>query len=258
MIIFLTSCISFQLDAYRKTIHTHIWTTHSLMILARHSDILTLFGTSEIELINGSWCAFAVWWDWLNVSAVMIFGQNVRYIFRCVDVFEMNSSILILSVQQPIQVHTMASGDMSHGRAPVFHGNSDQSIVFFENKHRRSLTGDVWVSKNIVNTVLWPIIRHERYRLRNLVFWRLQKIVNDVAQIERRNSFQSQSSIYWDDFRFGAALWKHLFADYMSRLSQRTCDTCISVSLRSPPKSASWKSPWLHFWGMLLTWQYCL
>ena len=108
-------------------------------------------------------CICALWWDWPNVSAVIIFGQNVRYLFRCVDVFDMTSSIQFLSVQQSIQVHTVGSGDMSHGRAPIFYGNSDHSIV--ENKHRRSLTGDV----SLKSTILWPIIRHERFHLSNLV-----------------------------------------------------------------------------------------
>ena len=75
------------------------------------------------------------------------FGQNVSYLFRGVDVFDWNSSIQILSVKQPIQVRTVGSGDMSRGRTPVFYDNSDHSIVFFGNKQRRSLAGDVWVWK---------------------------------------------------------------------------------------------------------------
>ena len=88
--------------------------------------------------------------------------------------------------------------------------------------------------------------------------WRLQKIVNHVPQIERRNSFPSQSSIYWDDFCCGAALWKHLLAVYMSSLSKRMCDTCTWSPWDHPAKSASWKSPCLQCWGVLQTLHYCL
>ena len=49
----------------------------------------------------------------------------------------LGSTIQVEPVKQPIGVHPIRSGDMSHGRAPAFYDHPDHSITIFENRERR-------------------------------------------------------------------------------------------------------------------------
>ena len=62
-----------------------------------------------------------------------------------VEIFDSDSRIQVLSIKQPVQVHTVSSGDMSHGRTSAFYENLDHRIIFFKNEMRCSLSGAVRV-----------------------------------------------------------------------------------------------------------------
>ena len=59
----------------------------------------------------------------------------------------------------------MSLGDMSYRRAPTFYDHLDHNIILFKTKQSRSLAGDVWVWRNRFNTVCFPLVHHERFRL---------------------------------------------------------------------------------------------
>ena len=85
-----------------------------------------------------------------------------------VSIFDLQSRIQDYPVEQIIQVHAMGSGDMSHGRAPAFYDYLDLCNIIFKNKERRSLAGDVRLSKKHSQYFLLTSC-HERLRLSGLV-----------------------------------------------------------------------------------------
>ena len=63
-------------------------------------------------------------------------GQDITDLLGGVDIFDLNSRILVRLVKQPNQIHTLGSGDLSHGRAPAFYDHLDHRIVVFRKKKR--------------------------------------------------------------------------------------------------------------------------
>ena len=60
-----------------------------------------------------------------------------------VNVLNLDPRIQVKSVQKPVQINTMSTGNMSHGRTAAFYGHLDNSVIIFENEQRPTLAGCV-------------------------------------------------------------------------------------------------------------------
>ena len=94
----------------------------------------------------------------------------------------------------------MSLGDVSYRRAPTFYDHLDHNIILFKTKQSRSLAGDVWVWRNRFNTVCFPLVHHERFRL-------LKFGVVHLPQNDRRNSCSILARVQWEMFCLGAVEW---------------------------------------------------
>ena len=83
------------------------------------------------------------------------FGQYVSDVWTCSRIW-FGFQDPGLSIKQPVQVHRVSSGDVSHGRAPAF-DDLDHSIVIVGIKQRWSLAGNicVWEPQSILSVNLW-------------------------------------------------------------------------------------------------------
>ena len=110
----------------------------------------------------------------------------------------------------------MSSGDMSYRRAPTFYDHLDHNIIFFKTEQRRSLAGDVWVWRNRINTVCFPLVCHGRFRL--VAFG-----VVHVPQIDRRNSFSILDQRLMRKFLLRCCCVTQLFASLQVQLLGQMC-----------------------------------
>ena len=79
-----------------------------------------------------------------SFSSEKLFSLYVSDLLGGVHIFDLDARIQVYPIKQPIQIHTMSSGDMSHGRAPSFYDHLDHRIIVFKKINKYALiAGDV-------------------------------------------------------------------------------------------------------------------
>ena len=68
------------------------------------------------------------------------FGFNVCELVFVVDVFDLDFTIQINSIQQPMKSNFVGSGDMSHCTTPSFNGHFYRCFNVFKHIRQNSLT----------------------------------------------------------------------------------------------------------------------
>ena len=178
-----------------------------------------------------------MWWDWPDVSVSCDHLRSKCQVFvqvcgRVCYEFQYPDSV----VQQPIKIHTMGSGDMSHGRAPVFYGHSGHSIVFVENKNRRSFTGDVWVWKT-KSRLFFDLLSV----MRDFVFpagdWRKSSITSHKSSAGIISNLRSGSA----EMTSASVLLCENTCDHIQGVE--TLYTCLIFVYVLPHRETGWRCP---------------
>ena len=60
------------------------------------------------------------------------FGEHVRDLFFGANVLDLNAWVRVDTFEEPVQIHSVSAGNMSHVRATAFDGHLDDGVVVLE------------------------------------------------------------------------------------------------------------------------------
>ena len=142
------------------------------------------------------------------------------------------------------QIHTMGSGDMSHGRAPAFDDHLDHRIIIFEEKQRRSLAGDVRVWRHVINAVCQLVVRHDRFCL--LVFDVVHGRGHSPLDARSDTTITMSFKLSERNPSYLRPASNEIISASVLLWEAAVCFLQVQFVFRPPTNSTSWKRPCLH------------